>query len=127
MLQQREQQLNDLAIRLDAERAEINQATQSVQQLQIDFDKNVVRVKEEETANLKKLAKVYAAMSGEAVGNIFAELDDTAVVKIMVFMKEEEKAVVLEAMAKKSGSEAKRAAAISERLRLSTVAKGASK
>ena len=62
-LDDREQRLNELATRLDTERGEISNATLSVQQLQADFDKNVLRVKDEETANLKKLAKVYSAMT----------------------------------------------------------------
>src|SRR5260221_488507 len=65
-LAKREQQLNDLAARLEAERAEVNQVTQSVHQAQMDFDKQVLRVQEEEVANLKKLAKVYAAMTPDA-------------------------------------------------------------
>ncbi len=121
VLQQKEQQLNDLATRLDAERAEVNQATQSVRQLQMDFDKNVLHVKDEEAVNLKKLAKVYAAMSGEGAASIFAEMDDNAVARIMAFMREGETAVILEAMAKKPGTDPKRAALISDRLRLSTV------
>jgi flagellar motility protein MotE (MotC chaperone) len=121
VLQQKEQQLNDLAVRLDAERAEVNQATQSVRQLQIDFDKNVLRVKDDEAVNLKKLAKVYAAMSGEGAAGILAEMDDNAVARIMAFMREGETAVILEAMAKKPGIDPKRVALISDRLRLSTV------
>ncbi len=126
-LEKREQQLNDLALRLTAEQTEINQATQSVHQLQIDFDKNVVRVQEEETANLKKLAKVYSDMTPESAANIFAELDDPSIIRIMVFMKENETAAILEAMAKKGSPEAKRVAALSESLRLSIFRNTASK
>jgi len=118
-LEKKEQQLNDLALRLAAEQTEINQATQSVHQLQMDFDKNVVRVQEEETANLKKLAKVYSAMTPDSAANIFAELDDPSVIRILVFMKEAETAAILESLAKKGAPEAKRVAALSESLRLS--------
>jgi flagellar motility protein MotE (MotC chaperone) len=88
--------------------------------LQSDFDKGVLRVREEESANLKKLAKVYAAMSPDSAAAIFGELDDTAVVKIMVFMKDGETAAILESLAKKGQPQAKRAAELSERLRLAT-------
>src|SRR6476659_5323281 len=47
----REEQLNELSTRLEAERAEINIVLQSVQRMQKEIDKNVVRVSEEETAN----------------------------------------------------------------------------
>jgi flagellar motility protein MotE (MotC chaperone) len=116
-LEKREQQLDDLSLRLDAERTEINQATQSVHQLQMDFDKNVVRVREEETANLKKMAKVYSDMTPGSAANIFAEMDDPSVIKIMVFMKENDTAAILESMAK---TQAKRVASLSESLRLTS-------
>ncbi|MDB6020534.1 MAG: hypothetical protein JWQ04_391 [Pedosphaera sp.] len=117
-LEKKEQMLSDLELRLQSERTELNQVTQSVHQLQMDFDQNVVRIHEEETANLKKLAKVYAAMAADSAANILAELDDLSVVKIMAFMKEGETAAIFEAMAKKGQTEAKRAANLSERLRL---------
>lgn len=114
----REQQLNELASRLEAERGEISNATQSVQQLQAEFDKNVMRIKEEEVANLKKLAKMYSSMTPDGAAVILAELDDTSVSKIMVFMKEPDAAAILESFSKKGDAEAKRAAALSERLRV---------
>ena len=126
-LKKRQQQLDDLALRLAAEQAEINQATQSVHQLQMEFDTNVVRVREEEKANLKKLAKVYSEMSPESAAKVFAQMDDQSLVKIMVFMKENEAAAVLEAIAKNGVSEAKRVADLSESLRLAAFRNTASK
>jgi flagellar motility protein MotE (MotC chaperone) len=117
-LAKKEQELNDLSARLQAERTELNQATNSVHQLQADFDENVLRIHDEETSNLKKLAKVYADMAPESAANIFAEMDDTSVVKIMAFMKDGDTAGILEALAKKGQPDAKRAASLSERLRL---------
>jgi flagellar motility protein MotE (MotC chaperone) len=117
-LDDREQKLNELAARLDAERGEVSNASLSVQQLQAEFDKNVLRIKDEETANLKKLAKVYAAMTPEGAVVILADLDDTQVAKIMVFMKETDAAAILETWSKKGDAQAKRAADLSERLRV---------
>ncbi len=117
-LDAREQKLNELAARLDAERGEISNATLSVQQLQADFDKNVLRIKDEETANLKKLAKVYSAMTPDGAALILADLDDTQIAKILVFMKETDAAAILETFSKKGDAQAKRAANLSERLRV---------
>ncbi len=117
-LADREKQLADLAARLQTERLEISQVTQHVQQLQAEFDRNIVRTREEELVNLKKLAKMYAAMTPEGAGAIFKQLDDPSLVKIMMFMKEAETGPILEHMAKQSEPQAKRAAALSERLRL---------
>jgi flagellar motility protein MotE (MotC chaperone) len=119
-LSKKEQDLSDLAVRLQAEQAEMNLVTQSVRQLQVDFDQNVLRIGVEETANLKKLAKVYANMDPASAAKIIQEMDDVGIIKIMVFMKDTETAVVLEAMAKMGQTQAKRAAALSDRLRLAS-------
>jgi flagellar motility protein MotE (MotC chaperone) len=118
-LDQRKQQLDDLERRLHTERAEVGQVIQSVRQLQGDFDKAVLRVKEEETGNLKKLAKVYAAMTPETAASVLEQLDNEAIVKIMLFLKDGDTAAILEAMAKKGDVEARRTAQISEQIRLS--------
>jgi flagellar motility protein MotE (MotC chaperone) len=118
-LNARERQLNELAARLDAERQEITVVTQTVARLQQDFDQQVVRVRAEETANLKRLAKIYSAMSPEGATTILKELPDEQFVKILVFMKDSDTAPILESLAKQGDKEAKRAATITERLRLS--------
>jgi flagellar motility protein MotE (MotC chaperone) len=118
-LDKREVQLTELAARLQTERQELMTVTQVVAQLQNEFNSNVVRVKEEESTNLKKLAKTYAAMTPEGASMIFKELDDVSVVKVMCFMKEAETAPILETIAKQGEMEAKRVATISERIRLS--------
>ncbi len=122
-LAEKEKDLNDLAARLQSERAELCQLTQTVERVQTEFDQNVTRVQQAEEVNLKKLAKMYAAMSPDGAAAIFKELDDKAIVKVMIFMKESESAPVLELMARQSEADAKRAAAISERLRLSFMEK----
>ena len=113
----RDEQLNELSTRLEAERAELNIILQSMHRMQKEFDRNVVRVKEEESPNLKKLAKVYANMSPEGAATIIKQMEDDQIVRFMVFMKEGETAPLLESFAKLGETEAKRAAAISERLR----------
>ena len=114
---QREEQLNELSNRLEAERSELGIVLQSVQRMQKEFDRNIVRVRDEETANLKKLAKIYANMTPEGAASIIKQMTDDEIVKFMVFMKEGETAPLLESFAKLGKTETKRAAAISERLR----------
>ena len=115
----REQQLNELATRLQAERAEINQVTQTVFRLQQEFDRTVLRVRDDEAANLKKLAKIYATMSPEGATTIIRLLEEEEIAKLLVFMTESEAAPLLESLAKMGEADAKRAAALSERLRKS--------
>jgi|SRR5271163_2655718 len=117
-LGKKEQELNDLTARLQAERSELSTVTQSVRQLQSDFDQNVLRIREEETTNLKKLAKVYADMEPANAATILEGMDDSGVIKIMVFMKDTDVAAIWEALAKKGPQQAKRTAALSDRLRL---------
>jgi flagellar motility protein MotE (MotC chaperone) len=118
-LEKKEQDLNDLSVRLQAEGAELKIVTQSVQKMETNFDLDVIHVREDETVNLKKLAKVYADMAPDSAANIFDQLDDPSIVKIMMFMKDGDTAGILESLSKKNAA-AKRAAALSERLRLST-------
>ncbi|MBC8001043.1 MAG: hypothetical protein H7X97_00530 [Opitutaceae bacterium] len=126
-LADREQKLNELASRLQTERMELNQVTQTVHQLQRDFDATVLRVQDEETANLKKLAKLYAAMEPTSAALVMKELDEPTIVKILVFMKDEEAAPILESIAKKGETDARRVASISERLRLAIFRKPSEK
>jgi flagellar motility protein MotE (MotC chaperone) len=118
-LAKRDAQLKEFAERLQTERLEINLVLQAVQQLQTEFDNRVVRVTAEESANVKKLARTYAAMTPEGATPILKQMDETTLVKILATMKESETAPILEAMAHQGVADAKRVAAISERLRLS--------
>ena len=122
-LETKEKQIQELTRRLQTERAELIQATQVVANLQSEFDKSALKVKQDETANLKKLAKTYSVMAPENAAAIFQQMDDTAIVKVMLFMKNDENGAILEAMAKKGDTQAKRAAEISEHLRIATVNK----
>jgi flagellar motility protein MotE (MotC chaperone) len=68
---------------------------------------------------LKKLAKVYGGMTPDTAATVMGQLDDAVIVKIMLYMKESETAAILETLAKKGPDQAKRAASISEHVRLS--------
>ncbi len=117
-LRLRASQLDELEARLRAERKEIYAVTQAVYQLRAELDTVVTRVTAEESVNLKKLAKVYATMSPEGAGRILKEMDDSQLVKILTLMKESETAPILESLGLGGKDEARRAALISNRLRL---------
>ncbi len=123
LLAKRAAELKELETRLAAERAELNQVTQRVAEIQQEFDASVIRIKEEEGPNLKKLAKLYMTMSPEAASAIFRELDDEVVVKLFAIMKEDQSAPLLEAMARGGEEQAKRAASLAEALRKTTTEK----
>ena len=117
-LSEREKQLNDLASRIQAERQELTVLTQAVGSMQKEFDQNILKVKEEETFNLKKLAKIYSAMDPVNASVVLKQLDDATVIKIFMFMKDSVTSPLLENMSRGSEADAKRVALISEKLRL---------
>jgi flagellar motility protein MotE (MotC chaperone) len=116
-LSQRDTQLKELEARLDAERAEITIVTQAVHRMRLEFEKKYVQVREEEVANLKRLAKMYASMSPEGAATILKQMEEEQALKFMVFMKDGETGPLLEAFAKLGEAEAKRAAMLTDRLR----------
>jgi flagellar motility protein MotE (MotC chaperone) len=122
-LRTRAAQLDELEARLKSERQEIYSVTQAVYQLKTNIEGTVTRVGQEEAVNLRKLAKVYAAMSPEGAGRILREMEDEQLVKILAVMKESESAPILESLAQGGKDESKRAALLSNRLRL-TVTSG---
>lgn len=123
---ERARQLEELAARLKAEQSELSAVTQAVHQLRRELDETFVRVADEETANLKKLGRLYAAMTPDGAAGILRQLDEATIVKIMLYMKEDESAPVLETLSKLGTTEAKLAASISERLRLAVFRKNPS-
>jgi flagellar motility protein MotE (MotC chaperone) len=117
-LRARALKLDELEARLTAERQEIYSVTQAVFHLKTNIEAIVTRVGEEEVVNLKKLAKVYATMSPEGAAHILREMEDEQVVKILALMKESESAPILESLGQGTKDEPKRAALLSNRLRL---------
>lgn len=117
-LKSRAEQLKEFQIRLESERQEICTVTQRVWQMQQQLDKNVVQIKEAEQGNLKKLIKMYAAMTPESATKILREMETEQALKILATMRESESAVVLENMAKNGEESAKHAAMLIDRLRL---------
>jgi flagellar motility protein MotE (MotC chaperone) len=113
----REQQLKDLETRLNAERQEIAVVTQAVSQMQSDFDKNVVRLNSQDADNLKRQAKLLSAMSPEGAAATLIQMSDDDVVRILFTMKADDASLALDTLSKQGKEQAKRAAAIFERMR----------
>jgi flagellar motility protein MotE (MotC chaperone) len=114
----RAQQLDELEARLRAERQEIYAVTQEVYRLKTNLDSTVTRISEEEAANLKRVVKVYTIMSPEGAAHNRREMDDEQIVRLMTVMKESECAPILEAMGQGGKENARRAAMITDRLRV---------
>lgn len=123
----RDKQLNELAARLRAERAELDEAVAGMKKMQQQVDRDVFRIKADEAGNLKKLAKMYAAMEPAGAARILRELDDVIIVKILTLTKEAEAAPILENFSRLGPDETRRAAAISESLRAAAATKTSAK
>jgi len=119
----KEKHLHELAARLRLERAELDEELKKMKDIQTKVDRDVMRIKDDELGNLKKLAKMYAIMEPAGAAKIMRELDDVVVVKILTLMKEPEVALILESFARMGELETKRAAQLSESLRSAASAK----
>lgn len=122
-LESREAELHAYEGRLAADRAEIEEIMQQVEQMRSSLLDKVVKLELDEEKNLKNLAKTYSTLTPEAAVSIFNELDDSTVVKIMFFMKTDIQGAILEEMATSNrglAEQVKRAAKISDMLRLFT-------
>jgi len=113
----REQQLQEMQTRLESEQQELNAVTQSVVQMQAEFDRNVIRYKAQEIDNLKRQIKVLNAMPPDSAAGMLGDMQNDDVVRILVMMKPDQASVMLDAMSKKGPDQASRAAAILERMR----------
>lgn len=113
----REQQLQELALRLDAERKELTAITQTVYQIQSEFDKNIIRIKDQEMENLKRQAKVFANMEPDTVAALVNEMPEDESVRILFVMKNDDVIGILERLGKLGPTGSRRAASITEKLR----------
>jgi flagellar motility protein MotE (MotC chaperone) len=112
----RSQQLDEWQTRLNLEMQEISTATQTVAQLQSNFDQDVIRFKAQETDNVKHQAKLISAMSPEGAMAMLNQMSDDDVVRILFTMKPDQASLILDTLSKSGSDQAKRAAQLTERL-----------
>lgn len=110
--------LLELSERIRTERQELIQMTQQVHRIQQEIDQAIIRVRDDEAANLTKLAKTYGEMTPEGAAMVMKGLDDISLVKVLLVMKEKSSAPIIEMIANGNPVDAKRMALVSERLRL---------
>ena len=120
-------ELKELEARITAERAELTTVTQEVNRLQREFNQVVTYVSQQEAGNHKRMARTYATMVPEDAARIIEAMDDDRIVRLLMFMSEEETAKILSVLAKPGPANARRAALLTERLRLSVQAPAAGK
>jgi len=120
-LREREQSVVQRETRLEAEAAELARTRREIEAQRAEISNLLTAVGVDEMKNLKSLAQTYSNLTPKAAVAIFAEMDDTTVVKILSLMKADVVGPIFEEMSKdksEKNNQAHRAAALSERLRL---------
>ena len=120
-LRQQADGLNQRSARLDSEQAELAKVRAEIEAMRAEINRKVIEITADEMKNLKSLAQTYATLSPKAAVAIFREMDDTTAVKILSLMKADIVGPIFEEMAKTQGPDgplARRAALLSEKLRL---------
>lgn len=119
--------LEQRAARLAADEKELNKVRTEVDALRKEIGGKLIEISADEAKNLKTLANTYTPLTPRASVAIIRELEDGFAVKILSLMKTEVVSAIFEEMSKTAGPEgaslAKRAALLSEKIRLLKVTK----
>jgi flagellar motility protein MotE (MotC chaperone) len=125
-LRKREESVAAREARVVAEREELAKLRKQLEGMRAEISGRMVEIEAEEARNLKTLANTYSNLTPKSAIAIFREMDDAMVVKILSLMKADVVSALFEEMGKGAASDpamARRAAAISEKLRLLSASK----
>ncbi len=120
-LRKQAEALDQRAARLAAEEKEFAKLRADVAAMRKEIADKVIEISADEQKNIRSLSQTYANLSPRAAVAIIKELDDNTAVKILSLMKADVVGPIFEEMSKASGTDtvlAKRAAQLSEKLRL---------
>ncbi|MEN9403802.1 MAG: hypothetical protein RL091_2505 [Verrucomicrobiota bacterium] len=120
-LRQQAELLNQRAARVAAEQQELAKIRTDLEAMRTEIGRKIIEVTADESKNLRTLAQTYSGLTPKGAVAILREMDDTTIVKILSLMKAESVGPIFEEMAKTSapdGTLARRAALLSEKLRL---------
>lgn len=115
------EQLDHRETQMAAERQELNKIRSEVEGLRQEIATKVIEINADEMKNIRSLAQTYTTLTPRAAVAIIREMDDTMVVKILSMMKPDVVAPIFEEMSRTAGNDgpmARRAALLSDRLRL---------
>lgn len=123
-LRKQSEALDQRAARLAAEEKEFAKLRADVESLRREIAERVIEISADEMKNIRSLSQTYANLSPRAAVAIIRELDDTTAVKILSLMKADVVGPIFEAMSADAAL-ARRAAILSEKLRLMKASKSA--
>jgi len=117
-LDTREEELERLEAQVSSERADLLKLRAELVALREEIEKDYIAIGENERANLRDLASMYAEMKAPAAVKVLGEMEIKSVVKILTLMPSDASARILGTMAESGDTEAvKRAAEITEAIR----------
>lgn len=126
-LRKQSDQQDQRAARLAAEEKELAKVRDDIDTLRKEIADKVIEISADEQKNLRTLAQTYTNLTPRAAVAIFKEMDDTTAVKILSLMKADVVGAVFEQMSITAGADgtplARRAALLSEKLRLMKASK----
>ncbi len=128
-LRKESEQLDHRQAQFAAERQELNKVRAEIEGLRIEIAAKVIEINADEAKNIRTLAQTYTNLSPRAAVAIIKEMDDLMVVKILSMMKADVVAPIFEEMSRSTAPDsnlARRAAQLSDRLRLIKSTKSAS-
>lgn len=121
-LKKQSDNLEQRAARVASEERELEKVRADIEKQRQQMATRFIEINADEMKNIRTLAQTYSALSPAAAVAIIRELDDATVVKILSLMKADVVAPIFEQMSVSAGADgqplAKRAAALSEKLRL---------
>lgn len=118
--------LDQRAARIAAEEKEFAKVRADVEKLRREISDRITEISTDEAKNLRTLASTYATLTPKAAVAIIRELDDATAVKILSLMKPDVVGPIFEEMSKSATPDsplARRAALLSEKLRLMKAAR----
>ena len=121
--------LEQRATRLAAEEKEFAKLRADIEGMRKQISDRFIEITADETKNIRSLAATYANLTPRAAVAILREMDDSTAVKILSVMKADIVGPIFEEMSKASSTDtslAKRAALLSEKLRLMKSSKSGS-
>lgn len=127
-LQKESEQIAHREVQLKSERLELDKVRKDIEQLREEIRSKIIEVNADESKNIRQLATTYASLTPRAAVAIIRELDDVMAIKILSFMKPDIISPIFEEMSRTPGPDgtlARRAAQLSDRIRLLKSAKTA--
>ena len=113
----REQQLKDWELRLTTESREIAAVTQAVTRTEEEFNRRVLLFTDQQKDNVKKQIKVISGMTPDGAAAMLNEMPDGDAARLLYALKPDVSGPILDAMSKTSGTAAKRAATLTQRIK----------